>query len=101
MIDYLKTIIYKIQHKNDKNLFYIGHTTNLKGRFGTHHYQWKRKDNELYEMIRENGGISCFDMSMVKAYPCKDVLEVILEKENIRHKVEMDAFTSQVLQKSV
>ena len=52
-------------------------------------------------MIRENGGISCFDLTMVKEYPCKDVLEVLLEKENIRHKVEMDAFTNQVLQKSV
>ena len=101
MIDYLKTIIYKIQHKTDKNIFYIGNTTCLKSRTATHHYQWKKSNNELYEMIRENGGMSCFDISMVKPYPCKDVLEVILEKENVRHKVEMDAFTSQVLQKSV
>jgi predicted GIY-YIG superfamily endonuclease len=89
---YNNLTIYKIQHITNKSLIYIGHTTNFKSRLSAHKYLWKIKTNELYEMIRQNGGFSNFHMSIIKEFSCKKIIELDLEKSNIYHTEEMKAY---------
>ena len=79
-IDYSKTIIYKIEHIEDDNLLYVGHTTCWDKRKCSHkskcnnecgtHYNLK-----LYKMIRGNGGWNMFRMIEVEKFPCVDKRE--------------------------
>jgi hypothetical protein len=79
-MDYSKTIIYKIQHEDNEELVYVGHTTNFIKRKYTHKYACNTEKGrafnlKLYTMIRENGGWDCFKMVMVEEYPCANLLE--------------------------
>jgi len=79
-IDYSKTIIYKLEHIENEDLVYVGHTTS----WDEHKYQHKSRCNnekdkkfnlKVYQMIRDNGGWDCFQMLEVEKYPCKDKRE--------------------------
>ena len=76
-IDYSKCCIYKIEHLEDENLVYVGHTTNWDKR-KCQHKQYCKNDKsnkynyKLYQMIRENGGWEMFVMVEVEKYPCLD-----------------------------
>jgi len=83
-IDYAKTIIYKLVHKddlNDENI-YTGHTTEMTKRKNKHKsdcnnpnsYNYNQKK---YKYIRENGGWDEWLMIEIEKYPCKDVYEAI------------------------
>tara|TARA_R110002167_G_scaffold323624_1_gene529589 strand:- start:4193 stop:4711 length:519 start_codon:yes stop_codon:yes gene_type:complete len=79
-MDYSKTIIYKIQHEDNEDLVYVGHTTDFVKRKYTHksdcnNEKGKKFNLKLYTMIRENGGWECFKMVMVEEYPCVNHLE--------------------------
>ena len=84
-IDYSKTIIYKIQHIEKPELFYIGHTTNYDSR----KYQHQRACNSetrpskgmLYMMIRIHGGWDKFEMRPVKQIECKNRIEALIEEQ--------------------
>lgn len=85
-IDYQKCIIYKIQHKENEELLYIGHTTAFKNRKYQHKSScynlngFKFKD-KLYSMIRENGGWEMFKMLEIKKFPCNDFNEARAEED--------------------
>ena len=79
-IDYSKTIIYKIQHEDNEELVYVGHTTNFIKRKNQHksrcnNENGKAFNSKLYKMIRANGGWDCFKMVMVEEFPCANHLE--------------------------
>jgi hypothetical protein len=79
-MDYSKTIIYKIQHEDNEELVYVGHTTNFIKRKNGHksrcnNEKGKKFNLKLYTMIRENGGWDCFKMVMIEEYPCANHLE--------------------------
>ena len=81
MPDYFKTIIYKYCCK-DTNItdIYIGHTTNFKQRKYDHkstcyNENSKSYNYNFYKTIRENGGLSNWDMIEIEKYPCKDANE--------------------------
>ena len=79
-MDYSKTIIYKIQHEDNEELVYVGHTTSFIKRKNKHksvcnNEKDKAFNFKLYTMIRENGGWNCFKMVMVEEYPCANLLE--------------------------
>jgi len=85
-IDYSKTIIYKIEHVENENLVYVGHTTNWDKRKYSNKSCCKNKTEKrfnckLYQMIRENGGWDMFRMIEVEKYPCNDKREAE-KKEN-------------------
>jgi len=71
-IDYSKTLIYKIEHIQDDNLLYVGHTTNWDKRKCKHKNACNLK---LCQMIRENGGWEMFQLIEVEKYPCNDKRE--------------------------
>ena len=79
-IDYSKTIIYKIEHVENEDLVYVGHTkcwdkrkckhkSNCYNEGGTHY------NLKLYKMIRDNGGWNMFRMIEVEKFPCVDKRE--------------------------
>jgi hypothetical protein len=79
-IDFSKTIIYKIEHIEDDNLVYVGHTTCFDKRRAQHKRCSKNENDrrfnlKLYQMIRSNGGFEMFKMLEVEKYPCNDKRE--------------------------
>jgi len=79
-IDYSKTIIYKIEHNDDDNLVYVGHTTcwdkrKCKHKNACNNEKDKKHNYKLYQMMRENGGWDMFRMIEVEKYSCNDKRE--------------------------
>ena len=86
IIDYSKTVIYKIFCK-DSNItdIYIGHTTNFNKRKNSHrrncYNENDRKYNiKLYQFIRNNGGWDNFEMIIVEKYSCNSKLEAEIKE---------------------
>lgn len=98
-IDYSKTIIYKIEHIIDKNLLYVGHTTDFTKRKSSHKKACNCKSDsnnhlKIYQMIRDNGGWDMFQMVEIKKFPCQDTNEARLEEEHYR--IELKATLNSV-----
>ena len=80
-IDYSNTIIYKIVCKDETiKHVHVGHTTNFVQRKHAHkqaciNVKSPSYNLKLYKMIREHGNWSNWEMSIVKFYKCKDILE--------------------------
>ena len=80
-IDFSKTIIYKIVHKEDPDNHesYVGHTTDFTNRKRGHkktcNNQNDRHHLKVYQYIRENGGWDDFIMLEIEKYPCNDANE--------------------------
>ena len=99
--DYSKTIIYKIQHNEKKELLYIGHTTN----FDSRKYQHSRlgkgnaSHSKFYETIQANGGWEQFTMSPVKRVVCQSRIDALIEEQKVMDELQpalnkMAAFVS-------
>ena len=81
-IDYSKTIIYKIQHKEKPELFYIGHTTNYETRKSQHKKASSVKyGSPFYKLIQEFGGWKNFLMSPIKQISCENRIEALIEEQ--------------------
>jgi len=81
IIDYSKTIIYKIVC-NDLNIndVYVGHTTNFTKRKTQHksncnNINNKKYNYKIYQTIRENGNFDNWSMIEIEKYPCNDLNE--------------------------
>lgn len=80
-IDYFKCCIYKIEHIENENLIYVGHTTEFNKRKSRHKSNCYNQNDistyylKLYQMIRNNGGWGMFKMIEVEKYPCEDKRE--------------------------
>ena len=82
-IDYSKSVIYKIQHLEKDELVYVGSTTSFVKRKYAHKSACKTKPNKVYEMIRDNGGWDCFNMIIIKDYPCHSSKELNQEEDKV------------------
>ena len=104
-IDYSKCVIYKIQHKDNNDLLYVGHTTNFTKRKYEHKYnvnnqKGKEYNHKVYQMIRENGGWDDFNMVVIKDFPCENNRQAEAEEDRIMREMkatmnERRAFHSQ------
>ena len=80
VIDYSKSIIYKLCCKNPLITdIYIGSTTNFKNRKNKHKtncYNNSEKNKSynyyIYKFIRDNGGWYNWDMIMIEEYSCEN-----------------------------
>jgi len=97
-IDYSKTEIYKLIHKDDidNENIYIGSTTNFRLRKCCHKSNStneKRKEYtfKVYENIRNNGGWTEWKMLLVEKYPCIDKKEA-----DVRERYWIDFYKSQL-----
>ena len=87
-VDYSRTIIYKIQHEDNEELLYVGHTTDFTKRKtahkqGTNNPNTKVYNIKLYKMIRQNGGWGSFKMLEIKKFSCNDGNEACAEEDRI------------------
>ena len=88
-IDYSKCVIYKIQHKDNNDLLYVGHTTDFVKRKNCHKHNCnnlnvKDKYNlKLYQMIRENGGRLDFNIIQLFTFPCNSKREAEAKEDEI------------------
>jgi hypothetical protein len=98
-MDYSKMVIYKIEHNTNKELVYVGSTTNFRAR-KCHHKNGsinpnnKNYDLKVYQMIRDNGGWEAFQMLEVKKFPCLDGNEAHAEEEKCRIELKANLNTN-------
>jgi len=88
-VNYQNTIIYKLEHLVNKELVYVGSTTNFIKRKCAHKHDCINSNSKdynfkVYQMIRENGGWDLFQMLEIKKYPCNDKREAEAEEERCR-----------------
>tara|TARA_R110001632_G_scaffold201830_1_gene324785 strand:+ start:789 stop:1502 length:714 start_codon:yes stop_codon:yes gene_type:complete len=103
-VDYSKTIIYKIQHRDNDELLYVGSTTDFTRRKAQHKrdcYNANSKcyNYKLYSIIRDNGGFDCFNIIVIKEFPCNNNQEALIEEDKIMRQMkcnmnERRAFTT-------
>ena len=79
-IDYSKTVIYKLVHKDDidNENVYIGSTTDFIKRRYNHKsccHNQKTQKQKKYQYINENGGWENWVMIEIEKYPCEDFNE--------------------------
>jgi len=79
-------IIYKIYHKDNEDLFYIGSTTDLDRRKREHKYNCANRNSrhhnsKLYQIIRENGSWECFQFDIIEQVCC-ETQEDLFKKED-------------------
>jgi hypothetical protein len=78
IVDYSKTVMYKIVCDDDDSDFvYIGHTTNFVKRKCAHKSFTNgiKNNRKLYRLIRANGGWTNFRMLEIEKYACNDKRE--------------------------
>ena len=88
VIDYQKSIIYKIQHIEKLELLYVGSTTNFIKRKQHHKERCNNESNNkynllIYRMIRDNGGWDYFKMTIIKEFPCNSKTELLIEEDKL------------------
>ena len=75
MINYNNGLIYYIRMNGSDKYLYIGSTTNIKTRSYVHKHRVSNKtseyyDDELYSIIRNNGGWNNWKMGILSVYAC-------------------------------
>jgi predicted GIY-YIG superfamily endonuclease len=88
-IDFSKGIIYKIEAIDNKDLIYIGSTSNFIKRRSDHKSRCNNPKDQahnfkLYRMIREHGGWDAFKCEIIKAFPSQNKKELLTEEEKYR-----------------
>lgn len=93
VVDYSKTVIYKIQHESKDELLYVGSTTH----FGNRKSQHKEKcynangkiyNAKLYQCIRDNGGWDAFNMVVIKEFPCENKRQAEAEEDKVMREMK-------------
>jgi hypothetical protein len=92
-VDYNKTLIYKIQHKEKDELLYVGSTTHFRNRKVQHKHKCYNPNGraynyKLYQTIRDNGGWDVFSMVVIKEFPCKNKQEALTEEERVMRQMK-------------
>jgi len=80
--------IYKIEHRTNPELVYVGSTKNFKVRKKDHKCQSQTSNIKVYQMIREHGGWEQFDMIELNQVECTQ-LEAREEEDRVR--IELNA----------
>ena len=80
---YHNSLIYTIEHNENKTLLYVGSTTHFKRRMKVHKEHVKNRVSKLYKTIRDNGGWNCFTMKIYKQFKCDTKLEMFMEEQRM------------------
>lgn len=81
--NHINNVIYKIQHKTNPDLCYVGHTTSFNRRKRDHRTCSRRDPQQVYVMIRDNGGWDCFTMSILEEFPCENKTEALAREDKM------------------
>ena len=103
-IDYSNTIIYKIICK-DKNIkeLYVGHTTNFIQRKHAHKQSCNNMKSsnykyKLYNIIRNNGGWSNWELIILEILSCKNKIEALTKEQEYYEKLQVTLNSVEPLQ---
>ena len=93
-VDYSKTTIYKIQHKEIDELLYVGSTTDFTRRKAEHkrlcnNANSKHHNLKVYQMMRDNGGFDCFNIIVIKDFPCNTKQEALIEEDRCMREMKV------------
>jgi len=80
--------IYKIEHRTNPDLVYVGSTKDFNQRKFSHKSRCISSEFKVYQMIREHGGWEQFDMVELKQIECTQ-LEARQEEDRVR--IELNA----------
>lgn len=80
-VNYGKTILYKLQHKEKEELIAIHYTTEYTKRKYNHKHGMT--NTTLDKMLFENGGWDAFTMVQVAKFPCEDKYEAEAECDRL------------------
>jgi len=80
--------IYKIEHRTNPELVYVGSTKKFNKRKREHKCASRTNNQKVYQMIREHGGWEQFDMVEIKQIECTQ-LEARQEEDSVR--IELNA----------
>jgi len=80
--------IYKIEHRTNPDLVYVGSTTDFNERKRLHKSRCISSEIKVYQIIREHGGWDQFDMIEIKQIECTQ-LEARKEEDRVR--IELNA----------
>jgi len=80
--------IYKIEHRTNPDLVYVGSTKDFKGRKSDHKCQSQTSNLKVYQMIRENGGWEQFDMIELNQV---EGTQLEARQEEERDRIELNA----------
>jgi hypothetical protein len=92
MPDYSKSLVYKLEHV-DGGSIYVGSTTNFAARRNAHKTNSanpasKEFNAPVYKAIREAGGFEYFTMRIIKAFPCKTKMELLIEETRVSSEIK-------------
>jgi hypothetical protein len=91
VIDYSKTIIYKITCGDE---LYVGHTTNLRKRKNAHkntcNENYRDSHRKIYQTIRANGGWEKAVMTPIELFPCFSSVEARIREEHWRKELQAE-----------
>jgi len=92
MPDFAKAVIYKLEHV-DGGSVYVGSTTNLAARRNAHKTNSqnpasKEYASPLYKAIREAGGFEYFKVMVIKEFPCKTKMELLIEETRVSNEIK-------------
>ena len=87
-------VIYHIRFIEDKEVVYIGSSTNFKQRLNTHKYNClnpksPRHHLSVYKFMRENGGYNFFEIVPISSFSVNDEIQL-----RIREREEQDKYPS-------
>ena len=94
VIDYSKSVIYKIEHVDNPELLYVGSTTDFIRRKSEHKRDCNNENKKktynlkLYTMIRSNGGFESFKIMIICEFPCNSKTELLIEEEKYRKELQ-------------
>ena len=99
-IDYSKTVIYKI-HCNDTSILYnyIASTTDITRRKQSHKKicndkTQKSHNDDIYQIIRGNGGWDNWKITELEKYPCSNNSEALLRENYYVNKIQLERLNS-------
>lgn len=90
---YHTSIIYKVVHQTNADIFYVGGTTNFSSRKSQHKSRSQNPNDKeyaqpKYKLIRENGGWEAFRMVPIKEYKCETKRQLDIEEERMRDELK-------------
>lgn len=79
--NYTKTVLYKIQHRENQDLIAFNYTTEFIKRKYNHKHGITSTPTDW--LLRENGGFDAFTMVQVAKFPCEDKYEAEAECDRL------------------
>jgi hypothetical protein len=102
-INYIDTIIFKIEHTTKPDLFYMGHTTQFNKTKNRIKKMMEKptagKYKHLYNMVLHGGGYDEFNFIEVQKFPCSDANEADAQVFSLKIDNKMKLLKNEYLKK--